>query len=1385
MSDSLLMDQRRRWEQGDRILVEAYLENRPGLRGQAEEVLELIEHEILLRQERQETPQLDEYLRRFPDLAADLRLHFEVHAALQADPHWAPTFPKVDDSPARDGLVLPGYEVLGELGRGGMGVVYKARQIGLNRLVAVKMILTGLHAGPQEVARFRREAEAVAQLQHPNIVQIYEVGEAAGRPFLALEYVDGGSLERLAAGRPQPAEAAAKLVETLARAMDYAHHRGVVHRDLKPANILLMRNGECGMRNEGPGDSSLRIPHSEFRIPKITDFGLAKLLDTGASGPTKSGDLLGTPSYMAPEQVEGPTVAIGPATDVWALGAILYELLTGGLPFKGESPLETLMQVRFPEPVSPSRLQPKLPRDLVTICMTCLHKQPHKRYAGAADLADDLQRFLRREPIRARRISSVERAVKWARRRPAVAALLALIVLVTVTSLAVFFELWQRAEEGWRNAESERDAKDLAYKREQAQRHERDFQLYLNRVALAQHELLANNVGRANQLLDDCPPEFRQWEWWHLRRRCHPDVYSLSLPPPAAQVGDVAFSPDGRWIAALRRDHTLVVSDAASREVRYTTALDPGRYETWMLGVAFSPTGRHLAVADQDSLVRVCDAATGGNLRAFAGHLGPVTHVAFSPDGQRLASVSDDGKMRVWDVRTGQAIHVLTTGHGRTIGVAWSPAGTMGATGGDDGKVRLWDLTDGKELRTLPGHRSMVLTVRFSPDGRFLASGGWDGLVKIWNTVTGTEVHTLSGHAAPVWSVAFSPDGLHVASAGFDGGLKIWNAWSGDELFRLSGQSGPVNGVGFSPDGRLLAAGGDDYTVRVWDATREREVVEMYGSGWLYSVAFNPVDRHIVASGGNNQDVKVWDTRTAATRHIFGGLRGEITTVVFSADGQRLAAANNRRQAKVWDLRTGKEIAPSQGRLDGVVALAFSPEGQLLGVVGEPERVTMHDLLSGQDLFRVSEDGRSIQGAAFSEDGVALATADSKGTVTVWNTLSGRDVLTLPASAAAAPETRLAFSRDRSRLAVVTAPDPSQLAPVTAKKEVTLWDLATGRLTASCQGHAGRVRGLAFSADGRRLATAGHDDMTVKLWDTSTGEEALTLRGHKDHLQGVAFSADDQRLALVGWQGVVKVWDAVPRDRETPEERLRELDDETPAWHAREAKNAETLRAWFGAIFHLDAMIQANPENGPLYGRRGHAHAELGKWEPALADFTTLVERQPADVEARYQQALAQLAAGQVDAYRATCAAMLQRFHAGPSAVRILFPCVPVAGAADPAALGAHVERLELGDGHERIRGAVSYRTGRFAEAIRCFEKWERQGQTLRAWDYLFLAMAHHAEGHIEKAHSAFTEALVWIDKADRHEKPGNEKRMWFFWRERVEVEALRREAEILLNGKG
>ena len=433
LTELVHVDLEYRLRAGEAARVEEYLARYPELTDDRAVMLELIAAEHEFRRRREPGLALGEFLQRFPQYRAELPGQIARATIDGRDVPLRPTDQRAEALPE-----VAGYEVLGLLGRGGMGVVYQARQLGLDRTVALKMVLTGFQAGPKDLARFRAEAAVIARLQHPNIVQIYDVGETAGRPYFVLEFVAGGSLAQHLQGTPQPVRPAAQLVETLARAVHAAHASGVIHRDLKPANILL-RDEREGARGESRDLSPLASRLASL-VPKITDFGLAKCAGGDGEapdlrGPTVTGDLLGTPNYMAPEQAMVPRQPVGPAADVYALGAILYELLTGRPPFTGETPLATVLQVLHNEPVSVTSLQPSVPRDLETICLKCLRKEPRQRYGSALELAEDLQRFLRDEPIRARPVRAVEKLWRWVRRHPVPAGLLAAGLLAPVVAL--------------------------------------------------------------------------------------------------------------------------------------------------------------------------------------------------------------------------------------------------------------------------------------------------------------------------------------------------------------------------------------------------------------------------------------------------------------------------------------------------------------------------------------------------------------------------------------------------------------------------------------------------------------------------------------------------------------------------------------------------------------------------------------------------------------------------------------------------------------------------------------------------------------------------------------------------------------------------------------
>ncbi len=990
---------------------------------------------------------------------------------------------------ARSVPTVAGYEILGELGRGGMGVVYQARQVKLNRTVALKMILAGQHAGAEGAARFLAEAAAVAKLQHPNIVQIFHIDEHAGCAYFEMEYVGGGSLADRLDGTPRPPREAARLVETLARAMAQAHRQGVVHRDLKPANILLTIEG----------------------IPKVADFGLAKLLNV-ESGLTRTDSILGSPSYMAPEQAEGKTKDVGPPADLYALGAILYELLTGRPPFRGAAVLETLEQVKTAEPVPPSRLVPGLPRDLETIVLKCLQKEPSKRYASADALGEDLRRFQTGEPILARPIGSAKRAWRWCKRKPALAGLMA-----TVATLLVAVALGAT----------------LSAFRFRAMSQSLESNLYFSDIALAHRELSADNLGRAQERLDACPTGLRQWEWYYLKRLCRLDPVILR---DKAEVNSVAFSPDGERLASAGVGGTIKVRDSKTgEEVKRLNA-----NTDFVYSVAFHPGGKHLASAGADGNVRVWDLTTAERVftcPGFSGSkYGTARIVAFSPDGRQLAAGSE-GVVNLWDWRNGQLLHSLP-GHGEmSISVAFSRDGRRLATGSWSGDVMIWDAETGARLHTLSGHRQPVSALAFSPDGGRLVSASFDKRLIVWDTTTRSEVLHFRAHDGLVLGVAFSPDGLRLASVGEDKTVRVWEAATGREVLGLRGHTGMGMSVAFSPDGRRLASAGRDATIRLWDATplhgNESQEVLTFAqqAGEVWTMAISPDGQSVASSGlgtGLEMPVKVWDVRSGLVSATFVGHGRVVFSVAWHPDGRRIASSGwypsgKNFVVKVWDAQTGREAFKLPAGNE-TFAVAFSPDGRHLVTGEQGKTVQEWHAQTGQPASTLGAHDRDIRELVFSRDGQHLASASGDGTVKLWDaTRLGEKQEARRTIRARAPE--MGFS-------MAFSPDGRRLVTGGEENTVKIWDVQTGRELQSLRGHKGDVWAVAFSADagGRWVASAG-EDSTVKVWDSQTGTLVRSFRGHTGLVTSLAFSPDGRLLVSGSRDGTVKVWDLTDLER--------------------------------------------------------------------------------------------------------------------------------------------------------------------------------------------------------------------------------------------------------------
>jgi WD40 repeat protein len=1107
-------DLERRLERGEAVQVETYLRRYPELATDSAVVLDLITSEMALRSELGQATSLDDYVNRFPQLSEQLRDCLPQGGQ--------PTVPLARITPAPtsrplapESVAIPGYEVLAELGRGGMGVVYRARQTAADRVVAVKMILSGALAGEEERRRFRTEVAAAARLQHPNVVQLFEVGEACGCPFFSLEFVEGGSLAGRLDGTPWDGRQAAALVGCLAEAIHAAHQLGVVHRDLKPANILLTASGQ----------------------PKISDFGLARKLDE--AGQTVTGAVVGTPSYMAPEQASGRTRDVGPAADVYALGAILYELLTGRPPFKGATTLDTLAQVAATDPVPPRQLQPRTPRDLETICLKCLEKAPARRYLTAKALADDLRRFSEVLPILARPASVPEKVVRWARRRPAV-ALLSLLLLASVSlGFAGVAWQWGQTRAGLQRAEAS---------------------LYAQRIALADREWLSGRVDRSEQLLSDCPPSRRGWEWRYLRRLCHQEEASFATGSSFA----VSFDPQGRHVAVANdQEGTIQIWRLEGRE-KVATLPSAGPAMAWgpggttLASAAWQRGPNGEAVADRPGDILLWDVPGGRVLQRLQGHKGAVLSLAFHPAGKLLASGGMDHTIRIWDLAAGRERQCLS-GHRRWVeAVAFDPGGARLASAGTDDTIRLWDWASGDLVRSWGGDgegtlgRGLVDSTKGSPSARTATSG--DDQVKIWNAATAQEVLPWRGQMHQVYCLAFAPDGRTLA-AGRGNSIKLWNVATGKELHTLRGHTDQVRGVAFSPDGKRLASAGYDQTVRLWDTATGEEVGIMRGHvGPVNSVAFHN-DGDLLASASWDGTARLWAPSRCGEAVVLRGHRDYIRGQAFHPAGGVLATGSADRTIKLWDLAQHRPIGALTGHSGAVNAVAFDPEGKLLASAGYDGGFRLWDVANRTELFVSEPHPDRVFHIGFSPDGRRLATADARGVIELWDVAKrtrersfpgpgGRVFVTAfqPAGsllAAAGDDTRIqlldAATGDVRRTLsghggpithVAFRPDGQQLASSSLDRTIKIWDVA-GHQLRTFTGHTNAVTAVAFHPDGTRLASAGLD-RTVKVWDLASGEEILSLRGHSVEVLHLEFSPDGRQLAAACVDGTVKVWDATP-----------------------------------------------------------------------------------------------------------------------------------------------------------------------------------------------------------------------------------------------------------------
>ena len=1084
-------------------------------------------------------PERNVFLAAYPDLADDLaafladRDHFVRAAAPLAappsDPNAETLAPSSSADPALGTVRYFGdYELLEELARGGMGVVFKARQVSLNRTVALKMILAGQLASPADVQRFLTEAESAANLDHPNIVPIYEVGEHQGQHYFSMKLVEGSSLAQAVPQLVKEPRRAAALVVKVARTVHYAHQRGILHRDLKPANILLALSDASQKRPGGQRFCEASLNGVE---PHVTDFGLAKRVQ-GDSGLTQSGAIVGTPSYMAPEQAAARK-DLTTAADVYALGAILYECLTGQPPFKGDTALDTLMQVLEKEPERPSRLNPLLNRDLETICLKCLQKEPTRRYASAEELARDLERWLAGEPIQARPAGAWERSVKWARRRPAVAALLAALTVALIGGFAGMFALWLRADDQRRQADTAR-----GYAEEQktwavgeSTRAREQEQLAVRRELLGRRNACAADIILAQQAWDSATlarldltldrqrpvpgqQDLRGFEWYYLWKLGHDEKYRL----PAPGVRQLALSADGSRLAADGSGGRVSLWDLTSgKALRFGVRAASGPAASRRgPPLALSPDGRTLAVPDRPS----------------TGDKGQVL----------LAS-----RINLWDTASGKLKRTLTDAAGATA-LAFSPDGkTLAATFSPGASFRtrphvhFWDVDSGRRKKGLPLPASLELAqaLAWTPDGHTLAVLGYFARPPFWpwswpfeqtlaaqgQAVPILEIHDLqrsqqrqvglpaTGLADHPGALAFSPDGKMLAAA-IGKRIHLCDTFGGEVRLTLRSQAGPLHGVAFGGNGQTVAAGADNGTVHRWKLpSGQEEPFLRTHAGAVHAVASSKDGRLLITAGGEGL-VKVWQSaglqQTPTLVHPLAALDPWQEREALA----RLKSARNLRQIGLTLHETGiavrlarvplKDHSPSFSR-DGATLLV----GWRLGGAG-PQ---LWDVATAQPLGRplgkdggksaqLLADGKTLSILIYGKTGRRIAWRDGRtgteqtsfpATVEIGWTPDGRTFVFGDGKELVAVD---ATARKRKVLCPQASPDLVSLAPdggtlaVFVGGAVRVLDIPDGReLGRLTPGKP--VLGVGFLPAGPLLAVLVRDEL--QLWDWASRRQVRSL----------------------------------------------------------------------------------------------------------------------------------------------------------------------------------------------------------------------------------------------------------------------------------------------------
>lgn len=1045
-----------------------------------------------------------------------------------------------------------GYELTEVLGRGGMGVVFKAHHRELDRWVALKMVQSASGISPTALARFEFEARAAARLNHPNILPIYEIGDHEGQPYFTMQLIEGASLAQLIErgelglrdfAKPENVretrsaqERMAKLCAQIARAVHFAHQADVLHRDLKSANILVDRQGE----------------------PYLTDFGIAKGLHEDMSC-TRTLDLLGTPGAMAPELVVGADASV--ATDVYGLGTVLYELLTGRLPFGARTALETVRQVVESEPRRPSTLRDGIDPDLETICLHCLEKEPARRYPSALAVAEDLERFLHDEPILARPASSMEKVWRWCRRERALAGAIAVLAMVVLAGMSGVFWQWFRAEKNARAAHLQSARAESALQRAQLERAHDLLENDDPAAALAHlaqiltdnphHRVAAQRLISALTYRNFAIPTAECWarigaappragsdhEVLPARRGDHdlgvavfaPDGSKLftrgcdgaiwrwrvgswtELGPPLRPAGAVtsgAFSPDGRWFATATDRGAVELWTADTGEIVHSTA----RLEGAVWEISFSHDGRFLAGACEDGTVRVWLVDEQLRERHCFRHESSVRTLDFHPQADLLASASQSGIAKVWDLNTGQAVGVPLTHGGHPVGsIRFSPAGRRLLTASDDGTARIWDSQTGQSIVSPLEHQIQVSSAEWSPDGRRVATASWGRIARVWDARTGHPMGLPLEHRHWVWHLQFSPDGQRLVTLSEDGTARLWQVRSGLALSQPLRHASKILSAQFHPDGQSLITLSKDGCIRVWDARPGQALPGQFMHQGPIRTARLSSDGKRLVTASDDGTARVWETETG--KAITPPIRhdGWVWTASFSPDGRRIATASWDGTARIWDAQTGQPLSGPMKHAGPVRCAEFHPDGRRL-LTGARDGVGyIWKLETGQPIGCELRHGTDITSASFSPDGMLVVTASRDATARVWDASTG--------------EPRTAPLRHQGPvLSAEFSPDNRYVVTASQDGTARIWLAANGQPVSPPLIHGEWISVARFSPKGDRVLTAAYDG-TARVWNQATGEPLAHFIGHRHWVWCASFTPRGNAVATGSYDNLLRLWD--------------------------------------------------------------------------------------------------------------------------------------------------------------------------------------------------------------------------------------------------------------------